>query len=71
LETSFLPGRSFASPATSSAQLGDGCAGQPAAPAGVGCTQPIRIEADRAMLPPVAPAAAGQLVAAARDHYVG
>jgi hypothetical protein len=60
LETSFLPGRSFASPADFNAQLGDWLVLVNQRPRRVlGCAPADRIEADRAAmlpLPPVAPA---------------
>ncbi len=75
LETSFLPGRTFASPADFNAQLQDWLDRSHARRRrALGCAPADRIAADRAAmlpLPPVAPATgwrwSGRL---ARDHYV-
>jgi transposase len=75
LETSFLPGRSFHSPADFNAQLGDwlGLANQRHRRA-LGCAPVDRIDADRAAmlpLPPVAPPIGWQAsMRLPRDHYV-
>jgi transposase len=75
LETSFLPGRTFASPADFNAQLGDWLqlANQRHRRA-LGCAAAERIDADRAAmleLPPVAPATGWrQTLRLPRDHYV-
>jgi transposase len=75
LETSFLPGRSFASPADFNAQLGDWLARVNQRPRRVlGCAPADRIEADRAAmlpLPPVAPPTGwASTLRLPRDHYV-
>jgi transposase len=75
LETSFLPGRSFASPADFNAQLADWLALVNQRPRRVlGCTPTDRIEADRAAmlaLPPVAPVTGWRSsLRLPRDHYV-
>ena len=75
LETSFLPGRSFASPADFNAQLRDWTAlVNTRARRALGCAPADRIAADRqAMLglPPVAPATGWRSSARlARDHYI-
>jgi transposase len=75
LETSFLPGRSFASPADFNAQLGDWLAVVNQRPRRVlGCAPADRIEADRAAmlpLPPVAPVTGWRsALRLPRDHYV-
>jgi len=75
LETSFLPGRSFASPADFNAQLRDWTAlVNTRARRALGCAPADRIAADRqAMLglPPVAPATGWRASARLpRDHYV-
>jgi transposase len=75
LETSFLPGRTFASPADFNAQLGDWLARVNQRPRRVlGCAPADRIEADRAAmlpLPPVAPATGwANTLRLPRDHYV-
>jgi transposase len=75
LETSFLPGRTFASPADFNAQLGDWLALVNQRPRRVlGCAPADRIEADRAAmlpLPPVAPQTGWQAsLRLPRDHYV-
>ncbi len=75
LETSFLPGRAFASPADFNAQLEDWL---PRANGrqhrALGCRPADRLAADRAAmltLPPVAPVVGwAQSVRLARDHYV-
>jgi transposase len=75
LETSFLPGRTFASPADFNAQLGEwlGHANRRHRRA-LGCTPADRIDADRAVmleLPPVAPATGWRAsLRLPRDHYV-
>jgi transposase len=75
LETSFLPGRSFASPADFNAQLGDWLVLVNQRPRRVlGCAPADRIEADRAAmlpLPPVAPQTGWHSsLRLPRDHYV-
>jgi transposase len=75
LETSFLPGRVFASPADFNAQLGDWLALVNQRPRRVlGCAPADRIEADRAAmlaLPPVAPVTGWHSwLRLPRDHYV-
>jgi transposase len=75
LETSFLPGRVFASPADFNAQLGDWLALVNQRPRRVlGCAPADRIEADRAAmlaLPPVAPVTGWhRSLRLPRDHYV-
>jgi transposase len=75
LETSFLPGRSFASPADFNAQLGDWLTLVNQRPRRVlGCAPADRIEADRAAmlrLPPVAPVTGWHhSLRLPRDHYV-
>jgi len=75
LETSFLPGRSFASPADFNAQLRDWTAvASTRARRALGCAPSDRIAADRhAMLglPPVAPATGWRASSRLpRDHYV-
>jgi transposase len=75
LETSFLPGRSFASPADFNAQLGDWLALVNQRPRRVlGCAPADRIQADRAAmvpLPPVAPVTGWRsALRLPRDHYV-
>ena len=75
LETSFLPGRSFASPADFNAQLGDWLAVVNQRPRRVlGCAPADRIAADRAAmlpLPPVAPPTGWRnALRLPRDHYV-
>jgi transposase len=75
LETSFLPGRSFASPADFNAQLADWLALVNQRPRRVlGCAPTDRIEADRAAmlaLPPVAPVTGWRSsLRLPRDHYV-
>jgi transposase len=75
LETSFLPGRSFASPADFNAQLGDWLvvASQRHRRA-LGCAPADRIDADRAAmlpLPPVAPVTGWHSsLRLPRDHYI-
>jgi hypothetical protein len=72
LETSFLPGRTFASPADFNAQLGDWLAVVNQRPRRVlGCAPADRIEADRAAMLPMPPGratdrVAGVVAAAAR-----
>jgi transposase len=75
LETSFLPGRSFCSPADFNAQLGDWLVGVNQRRRRVlGCAPADRIAADRAgmlPLPPVAPATGwASSLRLPRDHYV-
>jgi transposase len=75
LETSFLPGRSFSSPADFNAQLGDWLALVNQRQRQVlGCAPTDRIEADRAAmlpLPPVAPVTGWHhSLRLPRDHYV-
>jgi transposase len=75
LETSFLPGRVFASPADFNAQLADWLALVNQRPRRVlGCAPADRIEADRAAmlaLPPVAPVTGWRSsLRLPRDHYV-
>jgi transposase len=75
LETSFLPGRSFASPADFNAQLADWLVLVNQRRRRVlGCTPTDRIEADRAgmlPLPPVAPVTGWRSsLRLPRDHYV-
>jgi transposase len=75
LETSFLPGRVFSSPADFNAQLADWLALVNQRPRRVlGCAPADRIDADRAAmlpLPPVAPATGWRVsLRLPRDHYV-
>jgi transposase len=75
LETSFLPGRTFSSPADFNAQLGDGLAVVNQRTRRVlGCAPADRIDADRAamlQLPPVAPVTGWRnSLRLPRDHYV-
>jgi transposase len=75
LETSFLPGRAFSSPADFNAQLADWLALVNQRPRRVlGCAPTDRIEADRAAmlpLPPVAPATGwASSLRLPRDHYL-
>ena len=75
LETSFLPGRTFSSPADFNAQLGDWLALVNQRRRRVlGCAPADRIDADRAAmlpLPPVAPQTGWQAsLRLPRDHYV-
>jgi transposase len=75
LETSFLPGRSFASPADFNAQLSDWLAVANQRPRrALGCAPTDRIETDRAAmlpLPPVAPTTGWHAsLRLPRDHYV-
>jgi transposase len=75
LETSFLPGRSFHSPADFNAQLTDWLALVNQRPRRVlGCAPADRIDADRAAmlaLPPVAPVTGWRSsLRLPRDHYV-
>ena len=75
LETSFLPGRSFASPADFNAQLAGWLAVvNTRTRRALGCAPADRITADRAAmlpLPPVAPATGWRSSARlARDHYI-
>jgi transposase len=75
LETSFLPGRSFSSPADFNAQLGDWLVLVNQRPRRVlGCAPADRIGADRAAmlrLPPVAPVTGWRSsLRLPRDHYI-
>ncbi len=75
LERSFLPGRTFASPAEFNTQLGDWLAMVNRRPRrALGCAPTDRIAADRAAmlaLPPVAPVTGWRAsTRLARDHYV-
>jgi transposase len=75
LETSFLPGRSFASPADFNAQLGDWLVlVNHRWRRALGCAPADRIEADRAAmlpLPPVAPETGWRSwLRLPRDHYI-
>jgi transposase len=75
LETSFLPGRSFSSPADFNAQLGDWLTLVNQRPRRVlGCAPADRIDADRAAmlpLPPVAPVTGWRSsLRLPRDHYI-
>ena len=75
LETSFLPGRSFSSPADFNAQLGDWLALVNQRQRRVlGCAPADRIEADRAAmlpLPPVVPVTGWRsALRLPRDHYI-
>jgi transposase len=75
LETSFLPGRTFASPADFNTQLGDWLQlANRRHRRALGCAPTERIDADRAAmlsLPPVAPATGWrQTLRLPRDHYV-
>lgn len=75
LERSFLPGRSFASPAEFNAQLGDWLGVVNTRPRrALGCAPVDRIAADRAgmlTLPPVAPATGWRAsTRLPRDHYI-
>jgi transposase len=75
LETSFLPGRTFASPADFNLQLGDWLQlANRRHRRALGCASADRIDADRAAmltLPPVAPATGWRsTLRLARDHYV-
>jgi transposase len=75
LETSFLPGRVFASPADFNAQLADWLARANARHhRGLGCRPIDRLDADRAAmvaLPPVPPVTGWRLTTRLpRDHYV-
>jgi transposase len=75
LETSFLPGRVFASPADFNVQLADWLVGVNQRQRRVlGCAPADRIEADRAAmlpLPPVAPVTGwARTLRLPRDHYV-
>jgi transposase len=75
LETSFLPGRTFASPADFNAQLGDWLQlVNRRHRRALGCAPTDRIDADRAAmlsLPPVAPATGWRSsLRLPRDHYV-
>jgi transposase len=75
LETSFLPGRTFHSPADFNAQLADWLAlANQRQRRVLGCTPTDRIDADRAAmlpLPPVAPVTGwASMLRLPRDHYV-
>jgi hypothetical protein len=76
LETSFLPGRSFASPADFNAQLGEWTLLANSRPKRVlGCAPADRIAADRAAMAPLPPVAESSLgwhnrIRLPRDHYV-
>jgi transposase len=75
LERSFLPGRSFSSPADFNTQLGDWLTTVNRRPRrALGCAPTDRIAADRAAmlaLPPIAPATGWRAsLRLARDHYV-
>lgn len=75
LETSFLPGRSFASPADFNIQLADWLAlANGRVKRVLGCAPTARVEADRAAmlsLPPLAPATGWRSsLRLPRDHYV-
>jgi Helix-turn-helix domain len=76
LERSFLPGRSFASPADFNAQMGEWMLLASSRPKRVlGCAPADRIDADRAAmapLPPIAESALGwhNRIRLPRDHYV-
>ncbi len=76
LERSFLPGRSFASPADFNAQMGEWMLQANSRPKRVlGCAPADRIDADRAAmapLPPIAESALGwhNRIRLPRDHYV-
>ena len=73
LETSFLPGRTFTSPADFNAQLADWLVlANGRRKRVLGCAPVDRIGADRAaMLPPVPPVTGWQTTGRlARDHYV-
>jgi transposase len=75
LETSFLPGRVFASPADFNAQLADWLAlANQRQRRVLGCTPTDRIDADRAAmlpLPPVAPVTGwASTLRLPRDHYI-
>ena len=76
LETSFLPGRSFASPADFNAQLGDWTAlANSRRKRVLGCAPADRIAADRAAMAPLPPVSEDSLgwhnrIRLPRDHYV-
>jgi hypothetical protein len=76
LETSFLPGRSFASPADFNAQLGEWTLlANSRVKRVLGCAPADRIDADRAAMAPLPPIAEQSLgwhnrVRLPRDHYV-
>ena len=75
LETSFLPGRTFASPADFNTQLADWLAlANDRVKRVLGCAPTARVDADRAAmlaLPPVAPATGWRSsLRLPRDHYV-
>jgi hypothetical protein len=76
LERSFLPGRSFASPADFNAQLGEWTLlANSRLKRVLGCAPADRIEADRAAMAPLPPIAESSLgwhnrVRLPRDHYV-
>jgi transposase len=76
LERSFLPGRSFASPADFNAQMGEWMLGASSRPKRVlGCAPADRIDADRAAMAPLPPITESSLgwhnrIRLPRDHYV-
>jgi transposase len=76
LERSFLPGRSFASPADFNAQMGEWMLGANSRPKRVlGCAPADRIDAGRAAMAPLPPIAEASLgwhnrIRLPRDHYV-
>ena len=76
LERSFLPGRSFASPADFNAQMGEWMLLANSRPKRVlGCAPADRIDADRAAMAPLPPIAEASLgwhnrIRLPRDHYV-
>ena len=76
LERSFLPGRSFASPADFNAQMGEWMLGANSRFKRVlGCAPADRIDADRAAMAPLPPIAESSLgwhnrIRLPRDHYV-
>ena len=76
LETSFLPGRSFASPADFNAQLGEWTLlANSRRKRALGCAPADRIAADRAAMAPLPPLAESSLgwhnrIRLPRDHYV-
>jgi hypothetical protein len=76
LERSFLPGRSFASPADFNAQMGEWMLGANGRPKRVlGCAPADRIDADRAAMAPLPPITESSLgwhnrIRLPRDHYV-
>jgi hypothetical protein len=76
LETSFLPGRTFASPADFNAQIGEwAMLANSRIKRVLGCAPAGRIEADRAAMAPLPPVAESSLgwhnrIRLPRDHYV-